>query len=122
MFMIIQGANFMHARHAVLFASVLSVFALTACQSGKPASGSPGQTATGSSPGRAPIAAYTATQPTGPQPTGSLHAKLALVGHPEMTADGRNLLVRIAVTNDRTQAFGFASGRYGVNLAPTASM
>lgn len=51
-----------------------------------------------------------------PDRLGKYRAKLTLVGQPEVTADGKGILVTVNVTNDGSSEFGSSSEPHNVNL------
>lgn len=96
----------MHNRHATLFLCVMSVFALAACGSSQPTSATSGeQSKTASAP---------ATQ------AGHYRAELALIGQPAVTADGKDIVVTVNVSNDGVGVFGSATEPHNVNLGAHA--
>ena len=85
----------MHTPKATLVLPLLTAFVLAGCGSGQQTNTS----ATSSDAGHAQASAPTA-------PTGNYHAQLALAGPPAVTADGKDVLVAVSVTNDGATAFG----------------
>lgn len=101
----------MRARHVVPVLSILLAAVLTGCSSSQPAGGSESAGATGS-----PKTPATTTSPQ----AGSYKAKLALVGAPAVTANGKDILVTVQVTNEGKTAFGSVSEPHNVNLGAHA--
>lgn len=90
--------------------SSLAVLALAGCGSGQQANTS----ATANDARQAPASAAAA-------PTGNYHAQLALAGSPAVTADGKDVLVAVSVTNDGATSFGTqATPVHNVNLGAHA--
>lgn len=95
----------MRIRKTALVLSILSACALVGCGSSQP-----GNT---SAPGNAPQAEASAPAAQ----TGHYHAELALAGSPAVTADGKDILVAVNVTNDGPAPFGTQAGPvHNVNL------
>jgi len=91
--------------HRVLLAlSVVSSLALAACGSGQPGNSTAASSGSQSA-SSGPIAE-----------AGHYHAELALVGQPEITADGKDILVTVDVTNDGPGVFGSTTEPNNVNL------
>lgn len=96
----------MRIRHAALALSTLPAFVLAGCGSSQP-----GNTSAASVDAQPPKAAASTKQ------TGSYHAELALAGSPAVTADGKDILVAVNVTNDGASPFGTqATAANNVNL------
>lgn len=96
----------MRIRQAALFLSMLPAFVLAGCGSSQP--GNASATSVDAQP---PKAAASATQ------AGHYHAELALAGLPAVTADGKDILVAVNVTNDGPKPFGTqATAANNVNL------
>lgn len=97
------------ARQMLPVALVMSVFLLAACSSGHDSSGSSAAAA----PGGAMPSASTAGA--------HFHSELALAGQPSVSADGKNIVVGVSVTNDGTSPFGTqATPVHNVNLGAHA--
>ena len=96
----------MRIRQAIIVLSTLPAFALAGCgssQSGNTPAGSAGAQSAG------------ATAPAAQ--AGHYHAELALAGSPAVTADGKDVLVTVNVTNDGPVPFGTqATAANNVNL------
>lgn len=96
----------MRTSKATLVLSSLAAFVLAGCGSGQQANTS--ATTNGARQAQASAAAA---------PTGNYHAQLALAGSPTVTADGKDLLVTVNVTNDGPKPFGTqATAANNVNL------
>ena len=99
----------MRIHQTALVLSILSACALAGCGSSQP-----GNT---SAAGNAPQAEASAPVAQ----TGRYHAELALAGSPTVTADGKNILVAVNVTNDGPVPFGTQAGPvHNVNLGAHA--
>lgn len=97
------------ARQKLPIALVMSVFLLAACSSGHDSSGSSAAAAPGSDVSSASAAG------------GHFHAELALARQPSVSADGKNIVVVVSVTNDGTSPFGTqATPEHNVNLGAHA--
>jgi hypothetical protein len=96
-----------HALHlAVMAACVAGLAACGSGQQGQPAATS----ATAAAPGPAALA-----------PGQHYQASISLVGQPEVSADGQDIIVVVRVTNDGTLAFGTqATNEHNVNLGAHA--
>lgn len=94
----------MQMHRALLALSILPAFALAAC----------GSTQQGG-PSSAPDSAQ-AEAASSAASGGQYHAEVALVGQAAVTADGKDVKVMVAVTNDGSGTFGSATGTHGVNL------
>lgn len=96
----------MRIRNAAPALSILSVFALVACGSSQPGNTSAETAKT------QPAAASASTERAG-----HYHAKLALAGPLAVTADGKDVVVSVNVTNDGPAPFGTqATPVHNVNL------
>lgn len=98
----------MRIRHSGLGLSILSAFALAACAPSSPENASE-QPSEPKSP--APSSVTEATH---------YHAELALSGKPAATADGKEIVVTVSVTNDGPSAFSSSTGPRNVNLGAHA--
>jgi hypothetical protein len=106
----LQKQSLMLTPKASLVLSVIAAFALTGCGSGQQANTS--ATANDARQTQAPAPAA---------PTGNYHAQLALSGSPAVTADGKDVLVAVSVTNDGAISFGTqATSVHNVNLGAHA--
>lgn len=100
----------MRTSKAAFVLSSLAVFALAGCGSGQQANTSVTANDAGQAQASAPVA-----------PTGNYHAQLALAGSPAVTADGKDVLVAVSVTNDGATPFGTqATPVHNVNLGAHA--
>lgn len=100
----------MRIRQAIIVLSTLPAFALTGCGSSQ--SGTTSAVSVNTQPVKA-------TAP--PAQTGHYHAELALAGSPAVTADGKDVLVTVNVTNDGPAPFGTqATPTHNVNLGAHA--
>ena len=97
----------MRIHYVALVLSIPPVFALVACGSGQPM----GESA---APSEQASASTSAVHPN------HYHAELALSGQPKITADGKDIVVTVAVTNDGVGAFGSATEPHNVNLGAHA--
>lgn len=97
----------MRVRTIAFACSVSAAFALAACGSSQPTS--PSASATGP---------RTSSGPT--TSSGHYQAKLVLDGQPELTADGKNIVVNVNVTNDGPGTFGSTTEPNNVNLGAHA--
>jgi len=97
----------MRIRHTALILSILSVFALGACGSSQPSD-------TSAVAGEQTKAFAPAAQ------DGHYHAELVLAGQPAVTADGKDIVVTVNVSNDGVGAFGSATEPHNVNLGAHA--
>lgn len=89
-----------------LIVCALSAMALAACGGGQPNGQQPTPSAAAHGQSSAPAAQ-----------SGHYHAALALVGQPEVSADGKNVVVTVNVTNDGSGSFGTqATPDHNVNL------
>lgn len=96
----------MHIRQAALILSSLFAFALAGCGSNQSGNAS-----------AASVNAQPANTSTPVAQTGHFHAELGLVGSPAVTPDGKDVLVRVNVTNDGSAPFGTkATAINNVNL------
>jgi len=93
----------MRIRQTALVLAILPVLALSACGSSQP-SGTP-----------AVAGEQTETSPPVAQ-DGHYHAELVLAGQPAVTADGKDIVVTVNVSNDGVGAFGSATEPHNVNL------
>lgn len=84
-----------------------AAFTLAACGSSQPSNSSASATGQSTSSGSAAS-------------SGHYHAQLVLDGQPEMTADGKNIVVAVNVTNDGTGTFGSTTEPNNVNLGAHA--
>lgn len=93
-----------------LILSILTAFALAGCESGQ--SGSTSAASTNAQPAKP-------STPAGQG--GHYHAELSLAGSPAVTADGKDVLVTVNVTNDGPAPFGTqATPVHNVNLGAHA--
>ncbi|MGH8128169.1 MAG: hypothetical protein ACRETC_07345 [Gammaproteobacteria bacterium] len=100
----------MRIRNAAPVLAVLSVFALASCGSSQPGNAS----AEAGNASQAKVSAPAAQ-------TGNYHAQLALAGSPAVTADGKDVVVAVNVTNDGPAPFGTqAAPTHNVNLGAHA--
>ena len=100
----------MYIRKTALVLSILFAFALAGCGSSQPENAS----AEAGNAQQAKASALTAQ-------TGHYHAQLALASAPEVTADGKDILVTVNVTNDGPAPFGTqATPANNVNLGAHA--
>lgn len=96
----------MRIRLATLVLSALPAFVLAGCGSSQP--GSTAVASVNAQPGSASAPATQAKH---------YHAELALAGSPRVTADGKDILVTVNVTNDGSAPFGTqATAADNVNL------
>lgn len=100
----------MFTRYAPLALGALSLLALAACSNGQP-NAQQSAAAKGAQPAASPTS----------EPAGHYHAELALAGQPKVTANGKEILVAVNVTNDGSAAFGTqATPVHNVNLGAHA--
>lgn len=93
-------------RHVPLVVCALSAVALVGCGGGQPNGQQPAP-----SPSAQPAPSAPSTQ------AGHYHAELALAGQPEVSADGKSVVVAVNVTNDGSGSFGTqATPDHNVNL------
>lgn len=96
----------MRIRPAVIILSTLPTFALAGCGSSQP-----GDTSAASVNSQPPKVTAPAAQ------TSHYHAEVVLAGLPAVTADGKDVVVTVNVTNDGPMAFGTqATAASNVNL------
>jgi len=96
----------MRSRQIVLACCISAAFALAACGSSQ-----------SSNP---PISTGQSASPEPAVGSRQHRAVLALIGQPELTADGKNIVVAMNVTNDGTATFGSATEPDNVNLGAHA--
>lgn len=97
----------MRVRIVVFACSVSAAFMLAACGSSQPSNSSASVTGPSTSSGSAAS-------------SGRYHAELVLDGQPKMTADGKNIVVAVNVTNDGAGTFGSTTEPRNVNLGAHA--